>query len=166
MAATDRGVSLRKWLEQTRQHIRWNTDPRVGHLATQRDGTSSVGSFSDFLSAASTEGSSAASEAADVAATAGLTNLLALQEISEEERKRERLVKQGKNMLESLEKLRQQLLIGEIPAHMLNELSTSLAEQKEATADPHLMLLIEDIELRVAVELAKLEMSFASQAEI
>ena len=82
-----------------------------------------------------------------------------------EERKRERLVKQGKTMLETLEKLRQQLLIGAIPAHTLSELAATLATQRETIADPRLMELMDDIELRVAVELAKLEMSFASQSQ-
>ena len=37
---------------------------------------------------------------------------------------------------------------------------------KEGTSDPHLTAIIEDIELRVAVELAKLEMAHASRSEI
>lgn len=132
----------------------------------KRDGTAAAGVFSDFLSAAQTEGSGAPSEVSETASAASLGNLLALQEISEEERKRERLVKQGKTMLDALERLRQQLLIGEIPMKMLPDLATSLAVQKESVSDPHLLGIIEDIELRVAVELAKLEMAFAARAEI
>lgn len=130
----------------------------------KRDGTSSSVSFSSFLSAASSSGEATAAQ--DVVAPASLTSLLALQEVSEEERKRERLVKQGKDMLDALDRLRQQLLMGEIPAHMLGELSKQLMEQKQAVSDPRLMALIDDIELRLAVELAKLEVAFASQAEI
>lgn len=125
-----------------------------------------TGVFSDFLSAAQAEGAASASDVSETTATATVGNLLALQEISEEERKRERLVKQGRTMLDALERLRQQLLIGEIPAQMLPELASSLSAQKEAIADPHLLGLIEDIELRVAVELAKLEMAFAANAEL
>lgn len=132
----------------------------------RRKGSSdAAGSFSDILSAASAEGSGAAHGTAGISSSASLGNLLALQEISEEERKRERLVKQGKTMLETLEKLRQQLLIGAIPAHTLSELAATLATQRETIADPRLMELMDDIELRVAVELAKLEMSFASQSQ-
>ncbi len=132
----------------------------------KRDGTAAAGVFSDFLNAAQADGSAAPSEVSEAASAASLGSLLALQEISEEERKRERLIKQGKTMLDALERLRQQLLIGEIPMQMLPELATSLAAQKETVLDPHLLGIIEDIELRVAVELAKLEMAFAAKAEI
>lgn len=129
----------------------------------RREGTSAT-SFSSFLSSASAPSSSSA--ASEVNATAALSGLLALQEISEEERKKERLVKQAKDMLDSLERLRQQLLMGEIPADMLSELSRKLSEEKQQVSDPKLMIVIEDIELRLAVEMAKLEMAFASKAEL
>lgn len=129
----------------------------------RKDGASSAGTFSELLDAAATEGPSGPT---GITGTAALGNLLALQEISEEERKRERLVKKGKTMLDSLDRLRSQLLIGEIPSHMLVELAQNLSQQKEGVVDPGLLSVIEDIELRVAVELAKLEMSFAAKAEI
>jgi len=130
----------------------------------KRDGTSASASFSSFLSVAS--GSSAVTETVDISAPAALSSLLALQEISEEERKRERLVKRGKDMLESLDRLRSQLLMGEIPPHTLADLSRHIAQQKETFSDPRLMMIIDEIELRLAVELAKLEMAFAARAEM
>lgn len=132
--------------------------------ARKSGGANASASFSSFLSSASATSSTSA--ASEVSSTAALSSLLALQEISEEERKRERLVKQGKDMLDSLERLRQQLLMGEIPAHTMRDLSQKLSEEKQAISDPRLMLVIEDIELRLAVELAKLEMAFASRSEI
>jgi flagellar motor switch/type III secretory pathway protein FliN len=129
--------------------------------ARKTGGGSSV-SFSSLLSG--TQSSSATAQAAEINATTAISNLFALQEISEEERKRERALKHGKTMLDALERLRQQLLMGEIPSHMLADLSLTLEEQKQTLSDPHLMALIEDIELRVAVELAKLEMAFAAKA--
>lgn len=132
----------------------------------RRSGTGAAASFSDILGAAEAEGSYSPQETSEVAHAASLGGLLALQEISEEERKRERLVKQGKTMLDTLDTLRQRLLMGEIPAHMLSSLSASLSTQKEGVSDPRLLAIIEEIELRVAVELAKLEMSFAARAEI
>ncbi len=131
--------------------------------ARKTSGSSSSVSFSSFLSGA--QSSVATAQTSDIAATAGLSNLFALQEISEEERKRERALKHGKSMLDSLERLRQQLLMGEIPSHMLAELSIKLEEEKQTLSDPRLMEILEDIELRVAVELAKLEMAFAAQAK-
>jgi len=139
---------------------------KPGSNVRRSSSTSGTSSFSDILSAAQADGTGAASEASEVASTANLSSLLALQEISEEERRKQKLVKQGKNMLDTLETLRQKLLIGEIPQHLLGDLERSLSVQKEGIIDPQLLSLIEDIELRVAVELAKLEMSFASRAEI
>lgn len=132
----------------------------------KRESSAATGLFSDFLSAAQTDSAAHPAEVSEATASADITSLLALQEISEEERKRERLVKQGKNMLDALERLRQQLLIGEIPMQMLPDLAASLAQQKETVSDPHLLEIIDDIELRLAVELAKLEMAFAAKAEI
>lgn len=139
---------------------------KPGSNVRRAGSTSNTSSFSDVLSAAQAEGGLSAAEASEVASSASLGGLLALQEISEEERRRQKLVKQGKNMLDTLESLRQRLLIGEIPARMLPELEASLSAQKEGITDPKLLEIIEDIELRVAVELAKLEMSFASHSEI
>ncbi len=93
---------------------------------------------------------------------AGLTNLLALQEVSEEDTHRRKLWQRGKSMVEVLERLRQQLLIGTLPPHLLHDLRHQLAMQKQVTMDPELNALIEDIELRAAVELAKLEMAVKS----
>lgn len=140
---------------------------KPGSSVRKRGSTSGTSdSFSDLLEAAKSESALPTQAIEGASATAPLGGLLALQEISEEERKRQQAVKQGNNMLDSLETLRQRLLIGEIPAHMLSELSERLGRQKEQVADPQLMLIIEDIELRVAVELAKLEMSFASHSHI
>ena len=136
---------------------------------TRRTGaasSSSGSSFADVLAAAQGEGAGASTHISDVAATAAMGGLFALQEITEEEKRRSRWIKRGKDMLSSLDKLRAQLLMGEIPAHMLSELAENLAQEKEEITDPRLMMIIEDIELRVAVELAKLEMAFASKSEI
>jgi hypothetical protein len=127
--------------------------------------TSSTTSFSDYLSAAETAEATSAGTVSDVSATNSLSGLLALQEITEEERRKQRLVKRGSGMLDSLENLRQQLLIGAIPADMLSELAAQLEQEKQQVDDPNLIMLLEDIELRVAVELAKLEVAFAARSE-
>jgi hypothetical protein len=124
---------------------------------TKRSGVSPTSSFADVLAATEAENAAPASSLTDVAATAALNNLLALQEISEEDVKRKKLAQQGKNMLDSLEKLRMQLLAGTVPAHTMQELSRQLSLQKQEVIDPQLRAIIDDIELRTAVELAKLE---------
>lgn len=128
----------------------------------KKSGASST-AFADFLQAAETGDAPAAAATGDVAAAAALNNLLALQEISQEDVQRKKLVQQGNNLLDSLEQLRKQLLIGTLPPHVLIDLTRQLAVQKQSVADPALMEIIEDIELRAAVELAKLQMALKAE---
>lgn len=127
--------------------------------------TSSASSFADILAASGASETAGVGSASDIAATAAVNNMLALQEISEEDVRRRKLVQQGHNMLDVLEKLRRQLLIGNMPAHLLQELSRNIAMQKQIVTDPRLTALMEDIELRAAVELAKLERAITQSTE-
>jgi hypothetical protein len=120
--------------------------------------------FADLLSASEAPDAPPAGTAGDVAAAAALNHLLALQEISEEDVQRRKLVQQGHAMLDSLETLRRQLLSGVVPQQTLVDIHRHLALQKQHISDPGLLAIIEDIELRTAVELAKLEMAAARAA--
>lgn len=120
-------------------------------------GSTSSANFADFLEASTTDDASATASLSDVAATSGVTNMLALQEITEEELSRKKLVQKGRDLLDSLERLRHQLLIGGVPVAVLQELSGRLSLQRQMVNDPQLLAIIDDIELRAAVELAKLE---------
>jgi hypothetical protein len=117
------------------------------------------GVFSEYLEAASTSETGAADATLATSDVAAVSNLLALQEITPYDVERKKLVQRGKNMLDSLEELRQQILMGIVPLHTLQNLGRQLAMQKQNIADPQLIEIIEDIELRAAVELAKLEVS-------
>ena len=120
-------------------------------------GTSSS-SFSALLDATSSAGEADSTNSlSDISATAPLDNMLAMQEISEEEMARKELIKKGNNLIEELEKLRQQLLMGTVPLTTLRNLSHQLSIKKQSVSDPQLLSLMDDIELRAAVELAKLE---------
>lgn len=131
----------------------------------KRTKTSSTSSFSDFLATASADDAAPAAQLSDVASAASIDNMLALQEVSEEEGKRKKLQQQGNTMLESLERLRRQLLTGEIPVHTIHDLSRQLSVQRETVSDPALISIIDDIELRVAVEMAKLDKARRDQQE-
>lgn len=122
----------------------------------KRRGVTGTGAFADLLSAAEA-GLDGISQTHDVAATSALNNLLALQEISEEDIHRKKLVQQGNNMLDTLEQLRRQLLVGSLPPQVLLDISRQISLQKQAVSDPRLGAIIDEIELRAAVELAKIE---------
>ena len=84
-------------------------------------------------------------------------SLLALQEVSDSLTVDGRARKRGEDLLDELEKLRLGLLAGTMPREQLVRLNRLLAEQREQVADPRLAAIVAEIELRAAVELAKLE---------
>lgn len=125
---------------------------------TGKASNSTPSSFEDLLAAASNaDTTSAVSEPTGVQP---VNPMLALQEVSDEEVKRGALIKHGELSLDALERLRQALLMGSLPADILRSLETTLTRQRTiAASDPKLNELLDDIELRVAVELAKIEIA-------
>ena len=128
--------------------------------ATKRTSAASGAQFIDALSKA--EGVSAASDVDavnSVAALSGVGGLVGIHEVSEDEVKRKRAYKQGRLTLDALEQLRDGLLSGSLPVATLRNLERLVAQERALVSDPKLNAILDDIELRAAVELAKLEMS-------
>lgn len=134
-------------------------NPLKGYAGIKKKlGTSSSGSsFASVLSAAESS-SGGVSEASAASASASVSGLLGLQEVSEEEYNRKKLIAQGHNLINSLEALRHSLLMGQVPVEVLKTLESRLKQQRTMTFDPALHDIMDDIELRAAVELAKWEM--------
>ncbi len=82
--------------------------------------------------------------------------LFELQANEDATQRRKRQVRRGHDLLEGLDRLKAALLAGIVPIAQLGQLKTQLENQREITDDPRLEDLIGHIELRVAVELAKL----------
>lgn len=102
----------------------------------------------------------AASGAVSAGPVSSLDSLLALQEVGNatEEKggeKDRRARDWGHSVLDRLEDIRNGLLAGAIPADRLRTLAESMQKQKENASDPALAAIIEEIELRAQVELAK-----------
>lgn len=89
---------------------------------------------------------------------AGLDSLLAAQSVNPDDggRNRQRLIRHGEDLLDRLEDVRKGLLLGAIPKARLAELARLVRSRREAGADPHLAAILDEIELRAEVELAKL----------
>ncbi len=68
-----------------------------------------------------------------------------------------RAQKWGNDMLEGLEEIRIGFLTGRIPHHRLNEIAKAASDGKSQSSDPRLSAILEEIELRALVELAKLQ---------
>ena len=105
------------------------------------------------------EGVKAAAPTAPVGSIGSLAGLVGINEVDEREHKRRQAMKRGRFTLEALEQLRNALLMGSLPVSTLRNLEKLVAEERGATHDPLLNSLLDDIELRAAVEMAKLEMS-------
>ena len=63
----------------------------------------------------------------------------------------------GQDLLDMLDQVRDGLLAGGIPRATLNRLATAVSRRQENFVDPKLQQILDEIDLRARVELAKLE---------
>jgi Class II flagellar assembly regulator len=89
-------------------------------------------------------------------AGSALHALMSLQVLPDAAERR-RSARRGAALLDHLDELRLALLDGEVPVQALADLRGELAAARAASGDPHLDDLLREIEVRAAVELAKLE---------
>jgi len=118
---------------------------------TERGGQSNSGLFARAL-----EGSGGDSEPVHGAPPASaLDALLAIQEVNPDGRKAKRSIVRGRALLDSLDTVRDALLSGSLSADRLGQLRDLIAADREAVEDPNLSELLDEIDLRAQVELAK-----------
>lgn len=107
----------------------------------------------------------AASGPAQVARTAGVAGvasvdaLLALQDVGGPLERKRRAVGRASRILDVLDGVKDALLGGELNHGDLDRLKRAIKEERAATEDPKLEGLLDEIETRAAVELAKIERS-------
>jgi hypothetical protein len=89
----------------------------------------------------------------------GIDALIALQGIEEPVERRRRAVKHGRRALDALDELKLGLLAGTLDQGTLLRLKSVAADLKDGSGDEKLDQVLADIDLRVAVELAKAGMS-------
>ncbi len=99
--------------------------------------------------------SSAASGTSAGAGIAGIQALLALQEVDDPLTGRRKAVARGHDLLDTLENVKADLLAGRISPELLARLMAML-DRREPSGDAKLEQVIDEIELRARVELAKL----------
>ena len=126
--------------------------------STRKNGrvSSAGGDFASFL-----EGTEETSPSSVGAATgvAGLDALLAAQTVGDalqDGGKKRRAAAHGNDILDKLEDLRMAILTGKVSKAKLIELARMLRDQRETGLDDELNRILDDIELRAQVELAKL----------
>ena len=90
---------------------------------------------------------------------ASVDALIALQEMPSATTGRARAVRRGKDVLDLLDDVRDGLLAGQVSRNTLHRLVTLVGAKREDFVDPRLSSVLDEIDLRARVELAKL--SFA-----
>lgn len=128
---------------------------RVGQVRRK----SATGSAdSDFASQLEGETESAASAGVSgTAASAAVSTILALQQAEGEEgdAAKERAKKRADELLRELEMLRLDILAGAIPRGHLIALAQTVKTARDNVFDPRLNEILDEIDLRAQVELAK-----------
>ncbi len=102
------------------------------------------------------------SELGGLSAAVGVSALLSAQDLGDERQGRRREIRRAKTILDELEELRMGLLFGSIPLWHLERIGALVKPHRENLGEKHddesdgLRGLLDDIELRAVVELAKL----------
>lgn len=86
----------------------------------------------------------------------GIDALVALQGLEDPAERRRRAAIRGRAALDVLDDLKLGLLAGQIDPSALNRLRTAAAELSDSSGDAGLDSVLAEIELRVAVEIAKI----------
>lgn len=112
--------------------------------------------FSDHLAGVdgSGPGPSTVSEGAQIT---GVGAILAAQEVpgSDDQRTRRAVRQYGDDILDRLDEIRHQILFGGISRQKLENLAKMLRTRRETVNDPQLIEIMQEIEIRAEVEIAK-----------
>ncbi|MBT4710566.1 MAG: flagellar assembly protein FliX [Alphaproteobacteria bacterium] len=120
----------------------------------KKKGAGKGADFAAELDDAATDKSATVSGAGPVAA---VDALLSVQEVGDATSGRSRGAVRAQLMIDGLDDIRQGLLMGSIPRSKLASLVEVVREEREQAEDPRLSAILDEIELRAAVELAKLD---------
>jgi hypothetical protein len=105
----------------------------------------------------------AAAPVARAAATANISNigaLLALQGEDDVTERRRRATRRSNSLLDQLDGIRVAILSDGVSREQVARLANTLREYRDNVDDPALNAILDDVELRAEVELAKLERGF------
>jgi hypothetical protein len=115
----------------------------------------------------SSSGSAAAGQSGGVAsasAVMGVEALLTLQDVGGPLERRRRAVGRAGRLLDALDDIKLALLDGQLREDDLERLERAIRDQRAATDDPRLEELLNEIETRAAVELAKIQQARTENA--
>jgi len=126
-----------------------------GTAAATASSTARRASSPGGFSLSETSEPQAASPAMSLRTVGGIDALIALQGVEDPVERRRRAVKHGRRALDALDALKLGLLSGALEPAALLRLKAVAADLKDGSGDERLDQVLAEIELRVAVELAK-----------
>ncbi len=131
----------------------------AGSKGVSKTGGAKGGSGSGFSGLVNeTEESAPQHGASGVMSINSLDALLSLQELGNStEEGSKKAARHAAGLLDQLDRIRMGLLNGSIPMGALEQLTRMIGQHREKVIDPKLGELLDDIDLRVQVELAKFD---------
>ncbi len=126
-----------------------------------RAGRRTTGRGSAFRPSAADRSKRTAALRSGPAAVASLDAILSLQSVEGEQERRRRAVSQGREVLELLDDLKVGVLSGRVSEAKLVRLERAVGRYQCVDGDPGLKDVLQQIDLRARVELAKLRRSAA-----
>lgn len=127
----------------------------AGSPASRTAGRASHGSGFMQELAGHVRGSGAGTGAAAAKAVSGPMSLLLAQEVDEATIRHRRAKRRAEALLDRLEDLRRDILLGTMPLWKLKDLARLVQSERAQVDDPGLDAVLEEIDLRAQVELAK-----------
>ncbi len=130
--------------------------PSAAGSARPARSQSAAGGFEPIMTPAAS-GAAGVAGAGGVSAISSLDALIALQEVGGPLERRRRATGRAGRILDALDELKLELLAGGLTATVVEALVRAVRDQRALTDDPRLEGVLDEIETRAAVELAKLE---------
>jgi len=131
---------------------------RITTPGVSRKGKKAGANKSGFNEILSSEESAAALPPSGTSPLTAVSSLLSLQEMPTSSEGKSKGLVRVEEMLGHLELIRHGLLAGQIPQRQLKDVAAIVSRERGLSNDPVLDEILDDVELRVKVELAKLEM--------
>jgi hypothetical protein len=126
-----------------------------GASGARKSGKSSAGSGFTPRGAASAQGPSASGGLSGASNIGSVDGLLALQGGGDYRHAQKQATDRAFSLLDVLDDLKIALLDGTLPRQTLVRLMETLKTRRETTDDPRLEAMLDEVEVRAAVELAK-----------
>lgn len=120
-----------------------------------RTGNGSATDFAQHLSTGESEQAPTSAPVTGPSSVGAVDSLLALQEVGDAATGRSKGLKRASDLLDHLDEIRYGLLMGGLSKDSLQDLARSVRQQRATVDDPRLAEVLDEIELRAAVELAK-----------